>query len=685
MAGKTDIDNLQIKINSSADGAAKQIDTLVTKLGSLTRALEKTTVDPSIASGLDLIARSAKNFSESFGSISAQHIKDVGTSFQTLASGVNNVNKAINGVDFMKLANQASQLDTALDKKLNETLDEFGIKGKKNINSVKTAMYEFMSALRSGNLEVAQGVAFDKAEKALRENAKFVARPGDDVIQAQKLINAVKKAGTGGIGIDSNHATEVAQIKEGMSKYANVFTTSGNAKQSINEFISQNNLLIQQGVNEANTFRNLSVAIDQAMATLKKAQNATISYDESIKVWNMDEDLAAKKLIELISVQQRATEEQQQATQAQRQNAESMQSVSGLYKQFAQGLREVAAVDIPEGRATTIANLAHAVSQFGYAKIQTATQAIPALTREINNMLIVLSKSPEVSQNITRLINALARLTANGQTLKVATNAIANGMNKTGNSARQATPRITMFGNALKSIHGQSINVMGSLRRLAGVFGTVYASLFMFVGAFHKLKEAIGYAADLTEIQNVVDVTFGNAAKKVDEFTQTSIKDFGINELSVKTFAARYQSMGVAMGITNEQVKNAHEYLSQFRTPTGAVNGYNELSDSMADMSINLTKLTGDLASFYDQNQEDVAQALQSGIFAGQTRPLRQYGVDLTQATLQEWALSQGINANIASMTQAEKTMLRYEYTMQRLGMAQGDFQRTSHRVKRVA
>ena len=679
MAGNS-IDNLQIKINSSAESAVNQIDDLVKKLGKLTKALDQATVDPSIASGLDLIAKSAKKFNDSFGNISAEHVKAVGTSFKDLAAGINNVNKAINGVDFMKLANQASQLDTALDKKLNETLDEFGIKGKKNINLVKESFYGLMSELKSGNLEGAlSSNVSGKALQALKDNARFAIEPSEDVREAQRLINAVKKAGTGGVGIDSRQASEVAQIKESMTKYANVFSTTGNANQGINEFIAQNKLLVQTGLNEADTFRNLAQAINRAMATLKNAENSTIGYDQAIKQLGMDENYAAQAINGIIDEYVRVSASQERAAQTQRQNAESMRSVSGLYKQFAQGLREVAAVDIPAGRATGIAELAYAVSQFGYAKIKTATQIIPALTKEINNMLTVLSKSPAVSVNITRLILALSKLASNGRTLKVATNAIANGMNKTGNSARQATPRVTMFGNALKTIHGQSVNVLSSLRRLAGVFGTVYASLFMFVGAFHKIKEAIGYAADLTEIQNVVDVTFGNAASKIDEFTQTSIKDFGLNELSVKQFASRYQSMGVAMGITNEQVKNAHEYLSQFRTPTGAINGYNEMSNSMADMSLNLTKLTGDLASFYDQNQEDVAQALQSGIFAGQTRPLRQYGVDLTQATLQEWALSQGINANIASMTQAEKTMLRYEYTMQRLGMAQGDFVRTQH------
>ena len=72
----------------------------------------------------------------------------------------------------------------------------------------------------------------------------------------------------------------------------------------------------------------------------------------------------------------------------------------------------------------------------------------------------------------------------------------------------------------------------------------------------------------------------------------------------------------------------------------------------------------------------DVADDLAS-IFTGSTRPLRQYGLDLTQATLKEWALSQGMNANIQSMTQAEKAMLRYQYVLAHTGAAQGDFART--------
>ena len=52
--------------------------------------------------------------------------------------------------------------------------------------------------------------------------------------------------------------------------------------------------------------------------------------------------------------------------------------------------------------------------------------------------------------------------------------------------------------------------------------------------------------------------------------------------------------------------------------------------------------------------------------------------IDLTQATLKEWAMKQGLDADIESMTQAQKTMLRYQYVMQAARSAMNDFSRTS-------
>ena len=84
-----------------------------------------------------------------------------------------------------------------------------------------------------------------------------------------------------------------------------------------------------------------------------------------------------------------------------------------------------------------------------------------------------------------------------------------------------------------------------------------------------------------------------------------------------------------------------------------------------------------DLSAFYNIDTETAFKKLQSGM-AGMVRPLRDLGIDLTAATLSEYALSQGIQKSYTEMTQAEKVMLRYNYLMQVTTTQQGDFQRTN-------
>ena len=196
----------------------------------------------------------------------------------------------------------------------------------------------------------------------------------------------------------------------------------------------------------------------------------------------------------------------------------------------------------------------------------------------------------------------------------------------------------------------------------------IYLGLY---GAIRGIKNAIDISSALTEVQNVVDATFGDMSKKVNDFAQDSIRQFGMSELTLKQTASRFQAMGTAMGIDSSLIKKANEFLNK------QTDGYIGLSDSMADVSLNLTKLTADMASLYNIDQDVVSQDL-AAIFTGQTRPLRDYGLDLTQATLKEWAMKQGLDSDIESMSQAEKTMLRYQYVLANTQTAQGDFARTA-------
>lgn len=299
---------------------------------------------------------------------------------------------------------------------------------------------------------------------------------------------------------------------------------------------------------------------------------------------------------------------------------------------------------------TGMTSLVASISKLGGKSSTTAITTIPLLTKSLMTMMNTLSKAPTVSNNLIQMTNALANLASQGNKVGIASNKISSGFNLMNRSVKTSTSH---------------------WKGLASAIGKFYATYFLVIRAIRVLGKAVNYSSDLTEVQNVVDVTFGKMSGKVEEFSKNSIKQLGMSELSVKQYASRFQAMGSAMGIGGNQIGNANAFLNN------KTNGYVGLSDSMADVSLNLTKLTADMASFYDVSQKDVAEDLQA-IFTGQTRPLREYGIDLTQATLKEWALKNGLDADISSMSQAEKTMLRYQYVLANTTDAQGDFARTS-------
>lgn len=326
-----------------------------------------------------------------------------------------------------------------------------------------------------------------------------------------------------------------------------------------------------------------------------------------------------------------------------------------------------------------IANIANAIAQLGRKTVTQAKENIPALTSALQNLAAGLAKIDfggfdysaleQLTGSISKLGGAAAGRAAKGnivalgnalkqmmQTLSTAPKVSANLIQMTQALAQLASTG-GRAGTATKSLISNfsllpktTSKAKGSFSGLAGAIGKFYATYWLAIRALGQFKKSIDLSSDLTEVQNVVDVTFGKMADKVDELASHSIKDFGMSELTVKQVAGRFQAMGTAMGISQEK---------------------------MSDMSLELTKLTGDMASFYNVEQNDVAKSLQS-VFTGETEPLRKYGLDLTNATLKEWAMKQGIDANVTSMSQAQKTMLRYAYVMSNTTAAQNDFARTS-------
>lgn len=171
------------------------------------------------------------------------------------------------------------------------------------------------------------------------------------------------------------------------------------------------------------------------------------------------------------------------------------------------------------------------------------------------------------------------------------------------------------------------------------------------ITALGKLgAQAIEVASNLEEVQNVVDISFGKMANDVNWFAKNAMTSFGLSELAVKKTASTFMAMSNGMGIAQQAGKL---------------------------MSTQLTALTGDMASFYNTTEEMASTALAS-VFTGETETLKKFGIVLTEANLNAYALSKGIKTSYQNMSQAQKVALRYNYVMQATANAQGDFARTS-------
>ena len=187
-----------------------------------------------------------------------------------------------------------------------------------------------------------------------------------------------------------------------------------------------------------------------------------------------------------------------------------------------------------------------------------------------------------------------------------------------------------------------------------------FAAFGLGIRALSNLgKAALDASSDLQEVQNVVDVSFrelddaGNVVSdmtyKIEGFAQTCIEKFGMSEFAAKQTAGSFMAMGKSMGLSMEEA---------------------------SDMAVTLTGLTGDFSSFYNISQ-DYARVAMSAVYTGETETLKRYGIVLTEANLQQYAQSKGIETTVKKMDARDKAILRYMYIMDATKDMEGDFVRT--------
>lgn len=249
------------------------------------------------------------------------------------------------------------------------------------------------------------------------------------------------------------------------------------------------------------------------------------------------------------------------------------------------------------------------------------------------------------------------------QELAIKLNRETEALNKSEKQLRQATEALDKMGDESKTAEQKTEDLSKAMEDLGtrarkgaeiakvavAAAGAAAAAAAGALAAFGK--KGIDLASDLQEVQNVIDVTFGDeGSKTIDQWAKDAAKSFGMSELQAKQFNGTMGAMLKSMGLSEDQVLS---------------------------MSQSMSGLAGDFASFYNLDSEEAFAKIRAGI-SGETEPLKQLGINMSVANLGAFALSEGIDKSYSAMTQAEQALLRYNYLMSSSADAQGDFARTS-------
>ena len=210
--------------------------------------------------------------------------------------------------------------------------------------------------------------------------------------------------------------------------------------------------------------------------------------------------------------------------------------------------------------------------------------------------------------------------------------------------------------NATSGVSTSTNKMMASNNMASLSFMAMVSKIKMVVQALSRIvstiKRYVDKSSDYIENVNLFTIAMGKYAD------------------AAKSYA---ESVGEIMGIDpGEWMRNQ----GVFQT---LITGFGVAGDKAAIMSKNLTQLGYDLASFYNietEGDKGSMGKLQSAI-AGELEPLRRLGYDLSQAKLEATALELGIDKSVSSMTQAEKSMLRYHAIMTQVTTVHGDMART--------
>lgn len=324
------------------------------------------------------------------------------------------------------------------------------------------------------------------------------------------------------------------------------------------------------------------------------------------------------------------------------------------------------------------------------------SDAVKPLTSELNSispavatMMLKLMSASNTENTVTRATNLLEDAVAS---LKEELLALVPGFGTVLSVAKTVTETFQKVIRGIKSVINTIKNVWNTVKNIFNKIKEIFSKIGSVIGkigsVFYQAFAGVAKATKtvVTSIYNTVSKLFGgisnggliknftdlyNVARSVYSVVTTLQSTLGefvnksadyeemLNMYAVAMGSAAEAGVAYAQVVQDSLGINAADWMENEAIFMNIVHGYGVASDRAAVISQQLTQIGYDLSSIWNEDVSTAMEKLQSGI-AGEIEPLRRWGVDLSQARLEQEALTLGINESVSSMTQAEKAQLRY-------------------------
>ncbi len=258
---------------------------------------------------------------------------------------------------------------------------------------------------------------------------------------------------------------------------------------------------------------------------------------------------------------------------------------------------------------------------------------------QLGTTLTHLKKLPEIMNQLTDVdmaafANQIDRVVTAIKPLADEMNKVAAGFNAFPARIQKLITQSERLAQTNKRL-GESYNILGiSVKAIYTKIGVLYLGLKK---AANLVSDWVIESNKYVENLNLFRVSMRGAADEALDYAFKVKEAFDIDPSEWIRFKAVFQNMYTGFGVA---------------------------ADKATIMSKTLTQLGYDLATIFNVDYDIAMEKLQSAI-SGQPRPMREWGFDMSEATLKLVALKHGIEENVETMTQYEKSQLRFIQLME--------------------